>query len=121
MINEANNIPGTVGQRIKQARERADMTQSQLAKALDYNSPTAISLIEADERSVRVEILQKIAEVLHQDVNYLATGKNSTPSVKTALRADKSFNQDDVKKIESFIDYLMAEKTKQHGRKQDEK
>lgn len=120
MINDSDNTPATVGQRIKQARERADMTQLELAKHLGYNSPTAVSLIEAGERSVRVETLERIAEVLHQDVNYIATGKNSAPSVKTALRADKSFDQDDVKKIESYIDYLMAEKTRQHGRKQDQ-
>lgn len=116
MINNTNDTPDTVGQRIKKARERVGMTQSELARELGYGSPTAISLIEADERSVRVETLEKIALVLHQDVNFLATGKNSAPSVKTALRADKSFDKDDVQKIESYIDYLMAEKAKRHGR-----
>ncbi len=110
MINEAENTPITVGQRIKSAREKASLTQSELATKLGYTSPTAISLIEADERSVKVETLEKIADVLHQDVNYLATGKQVQATVKTALRADDNFNPEDVKQIENFIDYLMSQK-----------
>ena len=112
MINRKQNTHETVGQRIKSAREKASLTQSELAIKLGYGSPTAISLIEADERSVKVETLEKIADILHQDVNYLAIGKQAQPTVKTALRADDSFGPDDVKQIESFIDYLMAQKRK---------
>lgn len=115
MINQAQNTPETIGQRIKNAREKASLTQSELAVKLGYTSPTAVSLIEADERSVKVETLEKIADILHQDVNYLATGKKSQPTVKTALRADVNFGPEDVKQIESYIDYLMAQK-KHDGR-----
>lgn len=64
---------------------------------------------------MKVETLEKIAKVLHQDVSYLATGKKIQATVKTALRADDSFNSEDVKQIESFIDYLMSQK-KNDGR-----
>lgn len=110
MINEQENAPSTVGQRIKSAREKAGLTQSELATKLGYTSPTAVSLIEADERRVKVETLEKIADILHQDVTYIATGKQIQATVKTALRADDNFNQDDVKQIENFIDYLMSQK-----------
>lgn len=112
MINRSDNTPSTVGQRIKAAREKADLTQSELASKLGYTSPTAVSLIEAGERGVKVEILEKIAKILHQDVNYLATGEKVQTSVRTALRADKSFDREDLKKIETFIDYLMDQKKK---------
>jgi transcriptional regulator with XRE-family HTH domain len=113
MINNTT----TVGQRIKAAREKAGITQSELAVLLGYTSPTAISLIEADERSVKVDTLEKIAEVLHQDVQYLTTGNNSQIStVKTALRADPTFDKDDVAKIENFIDFLASQKDKDNGR-----
>jgi transcriptional regulator with XRE-family HTH domain len=115
MINNSGAVPKTVGQRIKSARERASLTQSELATMLGYTSPTAISLIEADGRSVKVETLQKIAEFLHQDVNYLATGKENTPNIKTALRADGNFDSEDVKKVESFIDYIMSQKLHNDG------
>ena len=111
MINQDKNIANAIGKRIKYAREKADLTQSQFAIMLGYSSPTAISLIEDDKRGVKVEMLQKIADILHQDVNYLTTGNVVKTSVKTALRADSSFDGDDLKKIESFIDYLMAQKS----------
>mgnify|MGYP001005691449 CR=1 FL=1 len=115
MINNLEKSPSTIGQRIKAAREKAGLSQTQLAELLGYNTPTAISLIESDERSVKVETLKKIADVLHQDVTYIATGKKSEPTVKTALRADDNFDASDVKQIESFIDYLMAQKEKKEG------
>jgi transcriptional regulator with XRE-family HTH domain len=115
MINEPSKSPNSIGQRIKAAREKAELTQSDLATLLNYTSPTAVSLIEADERNIKVETLRRIAEVLHADVNYLATGKATTVTVKTALRADDSIQPEDVAKIESYIDYLMAQK-KDDGR-----
>lgn len=110
MINQDQNNPNTVGQRIKSAREKASLTQSELATKLGYSSPTAVSLIEAGERSVKVETIEKIASILHQDVNYLATGKKSNSTIKTVLRANSSFDSEDVKKIESYIDYLISQK-----------
>jgi len=122
MINDQEKTPSTVGQRIKVARDKAGLTQGQLAIMLGYTSPTAVSLIEADERSVKVETLEKIAGILHQDVNYLATGKaTSIQPVKTALRADSNFAPEDVKKIESYIDYLMSQKAQGDGRGKTEK
>lgn len=115
MINEPKKAPNSIGQRIKAAREKAKLTQSDLAVLLGYTSPTAVSLIEDDKRSVKVETLEKIAGVLHQDVNYLATGKMPNVTIKTALRADDNFAPEDVEKIESYIDYLMSRK-KNDGR-----
>lgn len=107
----------TVGERIKHAREKAGMTQGELATAVGYTSPTAVSLIEANERSIKVDTLHRIAELLHQDYQYLATGSAASVStVKTALRADSSFDKDDISQIENFIDYLAAQKKDKDGR-----
>ena len=111
------NNDRSVGQRIKAAREKEGMTQSELAKALGYNSPTAISLIESGERSAKITILEKIAKLLHQDFQYLSTGSNTNIlTFRTALRADESFDASDVAQIENYIDFLMAQKSKDDGR-----
>lgn len=120
MINQDKNTPDTIGKRIKLAREKAGLTQSELAIKLGYTTPTAVSLIEDDKRSVKVETLQKIADELHQDVNYIASGQPVKTSVKTALRADANFDSQDLKQIENFIDYLMSQKDKD-GRGSTEK
>jgi transcriptional regulator with XRE-family HTH domain len=107
-----------IGGRIKAAREAEGMTQSELAEKLGYKSPTAISLIEAGERRVQVSDLEEVAKLLHRDVRHFIKGEDATqaqPSVQIALRADKHLDQDDVKRIESFIDALKLSKNP-HGR-----
>jgi len=109
-----------IGSRIKKAREAEGLTQTELAQKLDYKSPTAISLIEAGERRVQISDLEEIARLLHRDVNYFIRGDlvtDTQPSVQIALRADKHLDQDDVKRVESFIDALKLSKN-QDGRKQ---
>lgn len=53
-----------IGARIKAAREKAGMTQEDLAAALEM-SPTHISVIERGVKSARLETLVNIANVLH--------------------------------------------------------
>jgi len=53
-----------VGARIKAAREKAGMTQEDLADALEM-SPTHISVIERGVKSPKLETLVRIANILH--------------------------------------------------------
>lgn len=96
-----------IGARIRRARNIEGLTQPELAKKLDYKSGTAISLIESGERSVQIADLEKIAQVLHQNIQFLLSG--SVPKhteVKVALRADKSLDKNDVQQIEKYIEFL---------------
>lgn len=107
-----------IGSRIKDAREKEGITQADLAKALGYSSPTFISLIEAGERKVRIDDLEKIAKILHREVQLLISGTSTIkqPSIKMALRADKDLDAEDVKKVESLVDTLKLIKRQQDGR-----
>lgn len=106
-----------IGDRIRKARQEDGLTQAQLAKKLNYNSATAISLIESGERKVRMDHLKNIAKVLHRPVSYFYEGKiKNAPDVKMALRADKKLNPNDVGKIEEYIDLLKQSKRRQDGR-----
>lgn len=107
-----------IGSRIKDAREKEGITQADLAKALGYSSPTFISLIEAGERKVRIDDLEKIAKMLHREVQFLISGTSTIkqPSIKMALRADKDLDAEDVKKVESLVDALKLIKRQQDGR-----
>lgn len=53
-----------IGARIKTAREKAGMTQEDLAAALEM-SPTHISVIERGVKSPKLETLVRIANILH--------------------------------------------------------
>ncbi|MBP6948719.1 MAG: helix-turn-helix transcriptional regulator [Candidatus Pacebacteria bacterium] len=101
MINKAQSI----GIQIKIAREEAGMSQMELAKVLGFESATAISLVEAGERKITADNLEKIAEALHRDI-YFFLGRDSkyTPDVKVALRADKNISETAKKTILNILE-----------------
>ena len=60
----------TVGENIKRLREKAGMTQEDLAKVLGVTH-SAISLIESDKRGINVKKADKIAAALGVTLNDL--------------------------------------------------
>lgn len=124
MENNDQNRYVQIGARIREARELEGLTQLELAEKLRYKSPTAISLIEAGERRIQISDLEMVARVLHRDVSYFINenvGTNSQPSVQIALRADRQLDQEDVNRIESFIDALKISKGNSGRRPSDSK
>ena len=67
----------SIGERIQHLRAQRDISQVQLAKLLGI-SRQAISKWENDLSSPDTLNLIKLADLLDTDVEYLATGKNST-------------------------------------------
>ncbi len=113
MKNEAN--ANHIGSWIKAAREEMGLSQIDLAKALGFQSATAISLIESGERGVSSSILQRLSEVLHRDIKYfLGQDEKTTTTVQVALRADKELAKEDKDAILRFID-LAKQRSKTSG------
>jgi len=79
----------TIGERLKQARIKAGMNQSELAR-LAKLTPSAISQIESglSKKPDAINLL-KIARALGVTPDWLITGKDS-PSAGKAIRPDKS-------------------------------
>jgi len=99
-----------LGKRIQLAREKKGLTQEQLAKRVGYQTATAISFIEAGDRKLKASELEKIANELDCPVQYLLTGKDTPLTVRMALRSQHNdLGEEEVKKIESFIDFIKAE------------
>lgn len=63
----------TVGERIKSAREAAGLTQEQLGQKIDVTG-VAIMRYEKDQREPRRKQLERIADALGVDVNWIMTG-----------------------------------------------
>jgi transcriptional regulator with XRE-family HTH domain len=93
-----------IGERLREAREKAGLSQAQLAKALEYESATAVSLIEAGDRKLKAKDLQKVAEFLHQPIGYFLGQAGVIPDVKVALRADKELTEEDKAAVLYFIE-----------------
>lgn len=66
----------TTGQRIQQARKAANLSQRALGQKLGV-SGSMIAQYENDLRNPKQETLQRMADVLEVDANWLRTGMNS--------------------------------------------
>ena len=76
----------TIGEAIKAARIKANMTQATLAKKLNV-TPQNISQYERDLKKPKYETLQKIADALGVTVDYLS-GHTNQPNVRLATQED---------------------------------
>ena len=67
-----------LGQRIRQLRHKANLTQAQLGKLLGCSGST-VSLYEGGQRSPDTEMLVRLADVFDVSVDYLL-GRVSDPA-----------------------------------------
>ncbi len=82
----------SLGQIIKNRRQKMKLTQQQLAKALNV-TPQHISAVEQDKRTPSLASLAKLAEELGVTVDYLVTGKEGgITDIIPAIKADKMLN-----------------------------
>ena len=105
-----------IGEKIRAAREMAHMSQKELAEKVGFESATALSLIESGDRKISVDVLQRLADTLHLDLNYFLGKKEEIAgSVKVALRSDKELSTRDKEEILKFIDFIKSNKKKDGG------
>lgn len=69
----------TMGQRIKAARKRANLTQKKLGKLIKKREDY-ISKLERDEFNVTIPVLREIAIAVNTSIDYLVLGYNNTDS-----------------------------------------
>jgi Zn-dependent peptidase ImmA (M78 family)/transcriptional regulator with XRE-family HTH domain len=62
---ERSTVRTSIGERIREARERIQWTQQRLADALDLSSSQIVSSIESGQREVKAWELFRIASLLH--------------------------------------------------------
>lgn len=93
-----------IGQKIKEARENAGLSQLELAKHLGFESATAISLIEGGDRKISAENLVSLAKILQRDIKFFYGQEGDQIDVQVALRADKNLNDADREAILRFIE-----------------
>lgn len=59
-----------IGRKIKACRQEANYSQTNLAELLRYDSPTAISLIESGERSLKIHDLIILCQLFNKEYRY---------------------------------------------------
>jgi len=82
-----------VGSRIKRLREGSDIRQNQLATYLNIDQ-SYLSKVEAGERSISVELLEKLAVLFGQDMSVFYEDAQDIRPVQMALRAREIAQED---------------------------
>lgn len=96
----------TFGERIRQKRERLDITQRDLAQSVG-TTPQHISVIEQDKRFPSIELLAKLAKELGTSIDYLVTGKEGIiTEIIPAIKADKTLKNNAKKALIVLVNEL---------------
>ena len=77
MAKKDETNPAAVGERLRWAREQAGLTQSQIARMLNYHRPT-ISQIEAGQRVVRPDEIARFASLYGVQEAWIIHGDTAT-------------------------------------------
>jgi len=100
----------TVHERLRIARERAGLSQGQIAKLLDYHRPT-ISEIEAGRRKVTSDELSVFARHYGVSVAWLINDEETNdPLVELAARELSKLKREDLDKIMGLLSSLKKTK-----------
>lgn len=99
---EKNDILIDFGRRLRIARENLNLTQQELADAIDINK-SMISAYENGATDPRMSILPPLADKLRVSINWLTSGENVI-----SLGADQKKAQ----QIKDYIDFLEHKENK---------
>lgn len=101
-IQQMKEIKKNLGDRIREAREEAGMTQKELGKVLEY-SPMGISHFENGIRELKISDVKKLSEFFKKDMSYFLQSET------TLFRASEPMNEnisDALKNFDAFLDSI---------------
>src|SRR3970282_2469568 len=82
-----NNL---INKRLKMAREKAGLTQAQLAEKLGFKDRQTVAAIEAGQRKMSAEELVRAMDVFGLDLDYFSDGFRLVGEGRFSWRADKN-------------------------------
>src|SRR5690348_9165208 len=98
------DLPG-LGERLRQAREAAGLSQAQVAKLLDLHRP-AITDIENEARKVSAGELTKFSDLYKVSIEWLSGSESPSSHIKMAARKLEALKEKDLETALRIIDSL---------------
>src|SRR3990172_10979170 len=86
-----NNL---INKRLKIAREKAGLTQAQLAEKLGFKDRQTLAAIEAGQRKMSAEELVRAMDVFGVDLDYFTDGFRLVGEGRFSWRADKNATEE---------------------------
>lgn len=112
-------VSALLGQRIRMARRDANMSQGQLAAALS-TTQSAISLYEAGQRSVGIDMLLNVARILNRPLHYFLGEGGEMLYVKESAIADLitelERHPEDLPELLAYWQFLRWRRVQSNGR-----
>ncbi len=101
----------TLGEKIREARLKKGISQTELAKLLGYKSRSSINKIEVEGRDVPRSMIVKFAQVLGVTPSYLMGWDNDTPNDHEYMEIVKllqSLSPEDFNLVKRLIEQLVS-------------
>jgi transcriptional regulator with XRE-family HTH domain len=112
-------VSAGLGQRIRIARRDAGMSQGQLATSLN-TTQSAISLYEAGQRSVGIDMLLNVAKILNRPLHYFLGEDGDMLYVKDSdiaeLIGELEKHPEDLPELLAYWQFLRWRRTSRNGR-----
>lgn len=97
-----------IGKRIQGRRKQMGLTQEQLADKMDV-SIQMVSNLERGNKSVRIENLIKLSEILNISTDYILTGKETAEDMQVLIEQMTSLSQKERKMMKLLMDFCLSE------------
>lgn len=112
MARNDETSPASIGERLRWAREQAGLTQTQIARMLNYHRPT-ISQIEAGQRVVRPDEIARFASLYGVQEGWIMHGETGIPAnqdarVEIAARELAKLRKEDLDTILKVIKVMRS-------------
>ncbi len=111
-------VSANLGNRIRTARRDAGMSQGQLAGALN-TTQSAISLYEAGQRSVGIDMLLNVARILNRPLHYFLGEDGDMLYVKdsdiAALISELERHPEDLPELLAYWNFLRWRRMSSNG------
>ncbi|MBO5122331.1 MAG: helix-turn-helix transcriptional regulator [Oscillospiraceae bacterium] len=97
-----------IGKRIQGRRKQMGLTQEQLADKMDV-SIQMVSNLERGNKSIRIENLIKLSEILNISTDYILTGKETAEDMQVLIEQMTSLSQKERKMMKLLMDFCLSE------------
>lgn len=115
---EKNPVSAGLGSRIRSARRDAGLSQGQLAEKL-ATTQSAISLYEAGQRSVGIDMLLSVARILNRPLHYFLGEEGDMLYVKdsdiAALITELERHPEDLPELLAYWQFLRWRRASTNG------
>ena len=97
-----------IGKRIQGRRKQMGLTQEQLADKMDV-SIQMVSNLERGNKSIRIENLIRLSEILNISTDYILTGKETAEDMQALTEQMASLSQKERKMMKLLMDFCLSE------------